>query len=544
MGRDTALEITVARKHRTHRQITLADSLGDGFGQKSGIADTGGAADADDIEPQRVEIVLNAGGFQVVSHHAASRRQRGLDPRLGLQSHGHGVTGQQTGGEHNSGVGGVGAAGDGGDDHVAVAQAVIAVGQGGFARGRRALKLGQGFLEGRSGVREGNPVLGPFRPGEAGFNIPHVQFQRGGEDGIGGRGVTPQPLLPGVGFRQFHLVCLAAGKGEEAHGLGVDGEEAAGGTVFRRHISDGGTVGKRQVVESGTEEFHKLAHHPFGAQHFHHPQHQVGGGDAFLQHAIEPEPHHIWHQHGNGLAEHGRFGLDAAHAPAQHAKTVNHGGVAVSADTGIRIGGFFVPLRGGPYALRQIFEIDLVADAGARRHHSEIVESVLSPVQEGIALAVAGKLSGHVAGEGVTSTSKIHCHRMVYHQVHRRERIDLLRIAAHGGHGVAHGGEVNHGGHPGEILHQHPGRTIGDLATARPAFAPGSESFHILAGDRTAVLVAQEIFQQHLERTGQPGNVAKSVFSRRGEAVITISASAHLQRAAARKRIRTCAGGV
>ena len=43
----------------------------------------------------------------------------------------------------------------------------------------------------------------------------------------------------------------------------------------------------------------------------------------------------------------------------------------------------------GPHRLRQIFEIDLVADAGAGRHHAEIVEGARAPAQERVALAVA-----------------------------------------------------------------------------------------------------------------------------------------------------------
>ena len=39
--------------------------------------------------------------------------------------------------------------------------------------------------------------------------------------------------------------------------------------------------------------------------------------------------------------------------------------------------------------LRQIFEVDLVADAGAGRHDAEIVERGLAPAQECVALAVA-----------------------------------------------------------------------------------------------------------------------------------------------------------
>ena len=50
MGRDAAFKITVPRQHRTDSQIALANGLGDGFGQRTGIADTGGAADAHHIK--------------------------------------------------------------------------------------------------------------------------------------------------------------------------------------------------------------------------------------------------------------------------------------------------------------------------------------------------------------------------------------------------------------------------------------------------------------------------------------------------------------
>ena len=43
----------------------------------------------------------------------------------------------------------------------------------------------------------------------------------------------------------------------------------------------------------------------------------------------------------------------------------------------------------GPDRLREIFEIDLVADAGAGRHDAEILERALPPSQELVALLVA-----------------------------------------------------------------------------------------------------------------------------------------------------------
>jgi len=52
---------------------------------------------------------------------------------------------------------------------------------------------------------------------------------------------------------------------------------------------------------------------------------------------------------------------------------------------------------------------------------------------------------------------------VVDHQVHRRQRVDLLRISPSLGHGIAHGGEVDHGRYAGEVLHQHTGGAVLDL---------------------------------------------------------------------------------
>ncbi len=53
--------------------------------------------------------------------------------------------------------------------------------------------------------------------------------------------------------------------------------------------------------------------------------------------AVELEADDLRDQHGDRLAQHGGFGLDAAHAPAQHAQAVDHGGVRVGADHGVRV---------------------------------------------------------------------------------------------------------------------------------------------------------------------------------------------------------------
>src|SRR3546814_3610719 len=75
-----------------------------------------------------------------------------------------------------------------------------------------------------------------------------------------------------------------------------------------------------------------------------------------------------------------------------------------------------------PDHLREVFQVHLVADAGARRHHAEVVECRLAPAQEGVALTVALELHLHVLLEGVLAGVVIDHHRMVDNQIDRRQR--------------------------------------------------------------------------------------------------------------------------
>ena len=61
---------------------------------------------------------------------------------------------------------------------------------------------------------------------------------------------------------------------------------------------------------------------------------------------------------------------------------------------------------------------------------------------------------------------------------------------------------------------------------------PLGDAFDVLARDRTAVLVAQQIFEQDFERIGQLGNAFEAVLLGRLEAEIAIGLVADLQRLA------------
>ena len=118
-----------------------------------------------------------------------------------------------------------------------------------------------------------------------------------------------------------------------------------------RHVADRRAVGERHVGEAGAEEFDELADDALLAQHLRDGEHEVGRGDAFLQLAGQAEADDFRQQHRDRLAEHRRFRLDAADAPAEHAEAVDHGGVRIGADAGVGIGGGLAVLFVGPHGL-------------------------------------------------------------------------------------------------------------------------------------------------------------------------------------------------
>ena len=83
---DAALEVAVAGEHRGDDEILVVDGVGDLLGQRAGVADAGGAAVADEVEAERVEIVLQAGLVEIVGDDLRARRERCLHPRLGRQA--------------------------------------------------------------------------------------------------------------------------------------------------------------------------------------------------------------------------------------------------------------------------------------------------------------------------------------------------------------------------------------------------------------------------------------------------------------------------
>ncbi len=288
-----------------------------------------------------------------------------------------------------------------------------------------------------SDCRQSNAALGALRTCERRHNIAEIEGQQFGEHRIGRSRGAEQALRLGVFFHQRDARGLAARGLEIIERRLVDGEEAAGRAVFRRHVGNGGLVGDRHRIETRAEEFDELADHALLAQHLRDGQHKVGRGDAFLELALELEADHVRQQHRQRLTEHRGFSLDATYAPAKNRKAVDHGGVRVGADQRIRISDFERPLLladgellfPGPDRLREIFQIDLMADAGAGGHDGEVRERLLAPLQEFVAFLVLLVFFRDVLAEGFVVAEEVHDHRVIDDQIDRDQRIDLFGIA-------------------------------------------------------------------------------------------------------------------
>ena len=339
-------------------------------------------------------------------------------------------------------------------------------------------------------------VLRALGPGEAGDDLGHVEFERVGEDRLV-LGREPHALRLGIGFDQLDRAFVTAGQAHIFQRLLIDAEEAAGRAVFGRHIGDGGAIGEAQVGDARTVEFHEAADHAHFAQHLHAGQHEVGRGHAFGQRAFQLEADDFGDQHRDRLAEHGRFRLDPADAPAEHAQPVDHGGVAVGPDAGVGIGdGVALGIVRRPHALADIFQVHLVADAGARRHGGEVLEALRAPFEEIVPLRIAGVFEFHVLFHRLGMAEFVHHHRVVDHEIDRNLRIDLGGIPAELCNRIAHRGEIDHAGDAGEILQEDAGRTVLDFLAGDRVLLPIRDRLRIVGRDgEAAIFEPQHVFE-------------------------------------------------
>ena len=126
VGVDAALEIAVAGEHGGGHQVAIVDRLGILRRQRPGIADAGGAAEADQVEAELVEILLQAGlARDIPPTTCEPGTSEVFTQGLAARPLAAALRAKQAGADHHVRIGRVGAGGDRRDHHVAVAEIVV-----------------------------------------------------------------------------------------------------------------------------------------------------------------------------------------------------------------------------------------------------------------------------------------------------------------------------------------------------------------------------------------------------------------------------------
>ena len=147
-----------------------------------------------------------------------------------------------------------------------------------------------------------------------------------------------------------------------------------------------------------------------------------------------------------------------------------------------------------------------MANPRAGRHHAKVVERRLAPFQERITFHISLILAVDIHLKRARVAELIDHHRMVNHQIHGVQRIDLLRVAAKCHNPVTHRRKVHNGRDPSEILHQDAGRAVVDFARVLPALhGPLRKRLNVINRHRaSAILKPQHVFQNDLQCRRKP----------------------------------------
>ena len=336
---------------------------------------------------------------------------------------------------------------------------------------------------------QGYPVLWPFGSGQAGHDRGKIQFDDTAIRRFRHTARAEHTLFLRVGFDQRDLGVRATRESQIFQCFLVYRKNTAGGAVFRCHVRDRGAIRQGQVFEAVAEKLDKFTDDTVLAQYFNHGQHQVGCRGAFRQRAGQAESDYLGYQHRNRLSQHRGLSLDATDTPTEYAKAVNHRGMGIGTDQGIRISLRYTVLFFREYHAREILKIHLVHNPGVRWDDLEIGKGLLSPFQKTVAFAVTLVFQIGIKFHRVLVAEFVNLHRVVDDQFGRLQRVDFLRVSAQHTHRITHRSQVDNRGHAGKILHQDTGGCVGDFAGRCSFRIPVGQCLDILGGHAHAVFM-------------------------------------------------------
>ena len=309
-------------------------------------------------------------------------------------------------------------------------------------------------------------------------------------------------LLPRISLDQRNLLLAAPGELQIFQSLFINRKNPASCSIFGGHICYGGAVGQGEIAEAGAEVFDELSDYAVLAEHSVMVRTKSVAVAPSRRRPVNFTPT------TNGINIETGWPSIAASAsipPTPHPRTPNPLIIVVWLSVPTSVSGRRHVCPGfvdEDYA-GEIFEIDLMHDAGVGRDDGEIAEAGLSPAEKRVALFVALKFEQRVHFESVGGAEFVDLHGVVDHEFDGLKRIDQRGISAELLHGVAHGGEIDDAGNAGEVLEQDAARSEGDFFFRLGVLVPGGERGDFFFGDVASVFGAQQVLEQDAQRKGQ-----------------------------------------
>ena len=128
------------------------------------------------------------------------------------------------------------------------------------------------------------------------------------------------------------------------------------------------------MIKTRAIKFNKLTNHTFFSKHLNYSENKIGCSNAFSHLPFKLKTNHFWNKHRYRLTKHRGFRFNTANTPTQNSKAIDHSRMTIGSNQRIRKSlGHTIQLF-GPYGLRKIFKIYLMANASAWWHNAEIIK--------------------------------------------------------------------------------------------------------------------------------------------------------------------------
>lgn len=154
---------------------------------------------------------------------------------------------------------------------------------------------------------------------------------------------------------------------------------------------------------------------------------------------------------------------------------------------------------------RKELKVHLMHNTVAGRHNREVLESLLTPLEEGESFLVADELELFVFVLSVGRARNVNLDRVIDDEVHLAQRVDLARISAHLLASSTHGSEVNNSGHTGEILKDDTGRLERNLYHLLGILLPIQDGLNVGLLDVEFIAVTHGTLEKNTDRERQFG---------------------------------------